>query len=814
LHKAKRIRKEANPPIKEDEHLTKGTWGILLGGVFLTSFSLLTLEITLTRLLSVVLSYHYVFLAVSLALLGLGVGGIFVHFFRPAMPSGDSRFGPLALFASLFSLAIPFSVILIIQIGYVDAIRDNMLLYCILLFIPFFFVGILLAEVFRMFPAISAWVYGADLVGAAGGSLAVVLALDTFGGISTSFFLSVLASVAALLFATKVLKSNIRGVVIAASSFLILLVLLCTNLTGLYQPDIPIGANPAKQIHEALGSSLNGKIIETRWSAFGRTDLVEFSDYPEQMHIYIDGTAGTPMYRFSGDISAPGPAVSSLKADFPGYFPFLFLGEEEKNNALIIGPGGGRDILLALMGGVGQVTAVEVNEDLVDIVVEYSWYNGGIYTELDNVDIVVDEGRSFLKRQKDKYDIIMLSLPYTDSSRSLEGYALTENFLFTTNSISDYLDHLTDKGKLAVVCRNDVEISRLLSISLATLSESGVSNATAMEQIYVVGSERYPVFVLRKTPFEPAEASLWYESISQFWWYESTTSYFPYIGQEGALNSVLVGLGSGEMGLDDFVRIIKGIGYDISPVTDDSPFFYKVEEGLPRPVSLVLWPSFVIAVLVVLVPLLFWRKRLLPKETRSEIKKGLNRSLARFVVLFSMLGLGFMLVEISLIQRFTLFLGQPVLSMAALLFSLLVGAGIGSICSGQLTSDRLIKGLTVASLFIVAILLVYTFLLPLVLEQLLGLGLTVRLLATVIILLPLGFAMGFPFPLGIRLLREMGLANYIPWMWGINGICSVLGSVMTIVIAISLGFTEALLVGTICYFLVFLVFRKRSVKRV
>ena len=204
----------------------------------------------------------------------------------------------------------------------------------------------------------------------------------------------------------------------------------------------------------------------------------------------------------------------------------------------------------------------------------------------------------------------------------------------------------------------------------------------------------------------------------------------------------------------------------------------------------------------------------MPKETRSEGKKGLNRSLARFVVLFSMLGLGFMLVEISLIQRFTLFLGQPVLSMAALLFSLLVGAGIGSICSGQLTSDRLIKGLTVASLFIVAILLVYTFLLPLVLEQLLGLGLTVRLLATVIILLPLGFAMGFPFPLGIRLLREMGLANHIPWMWGINGICSVLGSVMTIVIAISLGFTEALLVGAICYFLVFLVFRKRSIKRV
>ena len=801
-------------PIKEDDHITGGTLWVLLGGVFLTSFSLLAFEITLIRLLSVMLSYHYVFLAVSLALLGLGVGGIFVYFFRPHIPSGHSRFSSLALFASLFSLTIPFSVMLIIQIGYIDNIRDNILPYCFLLFIPFFFAGMLLAEVFRMFPAISAWIYGADLVGAAGGSLGVVLTLDILGGISASFFLGVLASVAALLFAVRVLKMNIRGVVIPAISFLTVSILLCTNLTSLYLPDIPIGANPAKQIHEALySSSLKGKIIETRWSAFGRTDLVEFSDYPEQMHIYIDGTAGTPMYRFSGDIDDPGSAVNSLKANFPGYFPFLFLEEGERNNALIIGPGGGRDILLALMGGVRKVTAVEVNEDLVDIVREYSWYNGSIYTDLDNVDIVVDEGRNFLKRQKDKYDIIMLSLPVTNSSRSLEGYALTENFLFTTNSIGDYLDHLTDEGRLVVVGRDDVEISRLLSISLATLSESGVSNAAAMKQIYTLGSERFPVFVLKKTPFEPTEVFLRYEAIHQFG-YDPTSSYFPYIRQVGTINSVLMSLGSEEIGLDDFVRIIKGLGYDISPVTDDSPFFYKLEEGLPQPVSLVFWSSIIMMMLVILAPLLFWRKRFFQTEMHSESKRSLNQNLLRSVVLFSMLGVGFMLVEISLIQRFVLFLGQPVLSLTALLFSLLVGAGVGSMCSGRLASDKITKGITIAAASIVTMLLLYTFLLPIIFEQLLGLGLTIRLLATVVILIPLGFLMGFPFPLGIRLLKEMKMENHIPWMWGINGICSVLGSVMTIVIAISFGFTEALLIGASCYFLVFLVFRKRSIKKV
>jgi hypothetical protein len=161
-----------------------------------------------------------------------------------------------------------------------------------------------------------------------------------------------------------------------------------------------------------------------------------------------------------------------------------------------------------------------------------------------------------------------------------------------------------------------------------------------------------------------------------------------------------------------------------------------------------------------------------------------------------------------------LFLGQPVLSLAVLLFALLVGAGIGSIYSGRFTSDKIIKVIAVVSISIVAMLLSYTFLLPLILDQLLGLDLAIRLLATVVMLIPLGFLMGFPFPLGLRFLKEMRMENYIPWMWGINGISSVLGSAMAIAIAISFGITQALLVAAGCYFVVFLMcqgtLRKRS----
>ena len=790
--------------MKEDDPVNKKQLWILLSAIFLTSFTLIAFEITLSRLLSVLLSHHYVFVVLSLALLGLGLGGMFVHFFRPQIPTDEKRFQVLALFTSLFSLAIPFSIIIIVQVGYIDDIQMNILLYGFLLVFPFFLAGVLLSEVYRMFPTISARIYGVDLIGAAAGSFGAILFLNILGGISTNFVLGVMASLAAVLFAVGGLRKNNKGLIISAVSFLILSILLGVNLVGGYRLDIPVGANPRKEIHDVL-SSFRGKIIETRWSAFGRTDLVKFDNYPDHMDIYIDGTAGSPMYRFNGNVNDPGSTVSNLKTTFPGYFPFLYLQENERNNALLIGPGGGRDILLVLMGGVQKITAVEINKDLVDMVRRYSWFNGGIYTDFDNVNIVVDEGRNFLKRQEEKYDIIMLSLPVTNSSRSLEGYALTENIIFTTESINDYLDHLTDEGRLVFVGHNDAEILRLLSVSLAGLHKRGVSTMTAMNHLYIVGTDDYLVFVLKKTPFKPTEVFPIYQAMHQFA-LESILSYFPHIRQPGAANPALMALGSGRIAFNDFVKMVKERGYDISPVTDNSPFFYKFEVGMPEPVSLVFWASVILFGIIILIPSLFRKKGTVQKKAPPKNKRHLDNSLLKSVVLFSMLGMGFMLIEISLIQRFVLFLGQPILSLAVLLFSLLAGAGMGSVWSGRFAPDKINKAIAMSSLSIVVMVLVYTFLLPIIFDHLLGLNLISRLSATVFILIPLGFLMGIPFPLGIRWLKERSLENHIPWMWGVNGVSSVLGSAMTIVVAISFGFTEALLVSAGCYFITFLIF--------
>jgi len=250
---------------------------------------------------------------------------------------------------------------------------------------------------------------------------------------------------------------------------------------------------------------------------------------------------------------------------------------------------------------------------------------------------------------------------------------------------------------------------------------------------------------------------------------------------------------------------------DLSTVTDNNPFFYKIDVGLPPPVSLVFWLSLVLMLLVLVAPPIYWKLRSSRGRGKSRERRSTGNRVVPSVVLFVLIGIGFMLIEISLIQRFILYLGQPVLSMAVLLFSLLTGAGLGSLYSGRLTLENIHRGITTAALSVAILAIVYIFLIPLVFNQLLGLNLALRMLVMLLMLIPLGFLMGFPFPLGIRALKEREMDRYIPWMWGINGVGSVLGSAFTIVIAISLGFAQALLLGAICYLFVFFVFARHGI---
>ncbi|RJQ48428.1 MAG: hypothetical protein C4530_24725 [Desulfobacteraceae bacterium] len=593
---------------------------------------------------------------------------------------------------------------------------------------------------------------------------------------------------------------------ISIVSFLVSSICFGAAVSGFYRPEMEIGKSAEKEIHQALFGPKQGKVIETRWSAFGRTDLVAFDDNPESMDIYIDGTAGTPMFRFNGDLTRPDPAVARLKTEFPGYFPFFFLKESEKETALVIGPGGGRDVFLTLMGGVKKITAVEVNQEIVDMVRAYSLYNGDIYDGFDSVEIVIDEGRNFLKRQEAAYDLILLSLPVTNTSRSREGYALTENFLLTTDSIGDYLDHLTEEGRLVVVGHGELSILRLLSLSLAALGERGVGAADGMEHIYILGSDLFPVLVLKKTPFSKEEIVPRFEEIFMFG-FDPRSSYFPFIKDSRILNPALISL---ETGLSDFQRLereAEKLGHEIGPVTDNRPFFYKFEKGIPKPVSAVFVISIVASFFVMTAPLLVRSKNGYKRKGCLRNGRVPGRSPIPYAIVFLMLGIGFMMAEISLIQKFVLFLGRPVMSLAVLLFSLLAGAGLGSIASGCLSPERAAKGGAAAALVAAGVLLLYAGVLPILFHRFLGLPLEFRAVISGMLLIPLGFSMGFPFPLTMRYLKNLHLEPHIPWMWGINGTGSVLGSAATIAVAIDFGYTQALVLGAGCYLIVSLILR-------
>ena len=756
--------------------------------VALVSFSVLTLEIGLTRFFSVMFDYHYTFLLISLAILGLGIGALYAHY------RSSRRADPLDQVKLLIrsTLVMPLSVLALTMLTLKVPGFQALVLAVPLVFAPFFFGGVFLSSAFKLFAERSARLYAADLIGASFGSI-LVIALLTLGGINLNLIVSLLISLSALVltltFRSRIGLKTIAAVLVGGSAALFIVQYLASSLGP-----IPLSRGSHKEMAHML-SNPEGKarIVESRSSAFGRTDLVADAQNPDQMAFFLDGTSGTVMYRFDGDQqSLNRPELTH----FSGYFPFELLAESEKEKVLIIGSGGGREVLLSLLGGAKEITAVEVNRDLVELMRRNASFNGGIYNGYPGVKVVVEEGRNYVRRDTELYDIIMLSIPVTKTSRSPEGYALTENFLFTVESIQDYLERLKPNGRLVVVAHNEVEIFRLIFTSLEALRRAGIEPSAAMERIYTVGPSMFPVFVPKKSPLTPLEARWLSENMHRHG-FLSRASYIPFVEQmvhvipleEGMyqrfamLNQNLYLLQRGTVTPKELISLSNA---NIGPVTDNNPFFYNDERGVP---------SVVIALLVFSTLALLWSAL----SGRNANREGV----LPFFLLFSFLGAGFMLIEIPLIQKFILFIGQPVYSMALLLFSLLLGAGLGSLFSGAFKAERSVPLLRLSPVLIAVVVTAYTLSLNPIFSSLLGASFLRRAFVSVALLLPLGFLMGIPFPLAMALLGRLGLREAVPRAWAINGVSSVLGSGLAIALAVGFGFSFSLYTGAALYLLAF-----------
>jgi spermidine synthase len=767
-------------------HLSRYQFGLLLVAVFTVSFGILAFEITLTRIFSVKFLYHYAFLSVSLAFAGLVLGGIASKHLLP----GDSPGGVLVNLAAtsmLLSVLAPILVLLVAAGPGFGILSSSGLT-----FIPFFLGGILLATMYKVFSARGSLLYFADLVGAAVGSLAILPILSRFDAITTVVLIGVISSAGSVLLASA---TGRKKVISLALVILVSLMVLGLYLQTIESLEVKIAEGQRKELQGLL--SQGAQIVESRWSLFGRTDLVELGDDPDMKAILVDGGAGSRMLRFNGNPNSPNSKVRALRYS-TAYYPYY---SADKESALIIGPGGGVDVLMALMAGVKNITAVEVNPETVAIVQEQSDFNGGIYTEFENVRVVVEEGRSFLRRSTEEYDVIMLNIPVTNTLQGTSGYSLAENYLFTTESFKDYLNHLGDDGYLVVVAHMRAEIYKLVTIAIKVFQEEGLSNREIRSRM--VATEEggmFPVFMVKKSGFASEEIGDMYAKSKDLGF---TPIYFPYVDLAG-LDAMLVDV----LGEDDPVgsaieHFRDRHRLDVEPPVDNSPFFYRFEVGLPGTVTILLGGS---AMLGLLVLFGFPRGQGPNPSRRGRRKKTGNPSPSPFLAFYFLsLGLGFMLIEVSLIQRFILFLGHPTVAVSVTVFSLLVSSGLGSLYSRRWKPDSLQRGLQ-ASLVAGVLAIVYLAILPPLFDAFLGFGLASRFFVSVLVTSPIGFFLGMPFPIAVRFLsREM--KDHIPWMWGLNGAFSLMGSILATVLAITTGFAMAFLLGGLSYIGIFSVGR-------
>lgn len=766
--------------------------------VALISVSILMLEIALTRVFSVMFESHYGFLVISVAILGLGLGGTYVHKWVGEISNSNlkkiERLLPIS--SGLMALSILLSTIIIVKVSFFQTI----LLAAPLALAPFFFGGLFLSTAFHLYPYRSSSIYAADLIGASIGSLLIVF-LFKLGGINVNLLVSVIASLPAGILIFKTTSKKLEKMALFFLMIGLFSVFLLHSFTAF------LGAIPFSRVaHKEMGHLLSHParkaiVVDSRWSAFGRTDLVADEEDPNEMVFFIDGNAGTGMYRFDGDVSRLDD-LEDLK-DFSAYFPIKMLPAKEKEKVLIIGSGGGREVLLSLLVGAKEITAVEVNRDLVNMMKKHAKFNGGIYNGFPGVKVIVEEGRNFIRATKEKYDIIILSIPVTKTSRSPEGFALTENFLFTVESINDYLDRLRANGRLIVVAHHDVEIFRLIFTSISALEKRGISLPSAMEHFYSMGPEIFPVFVLKKSPLTSREANLVHEYMHENG-LSTLSSFIPFVEQvkyetplgEGIyyehfmLNQSLYLMFQGEVSPGELINIAD---FDSGAVTDDRPFFYKFDIGIPSVLTFLLVFSSIAMIGAWLI------------RPRYAKEGETHRNHFLYLLLFSFLGVGFMLIEIPLFLKFILFLGQPIYSMAMLLFSILVGAGIGSWISGILWERKTLLKLRLSVIIVCVIVLIYSLFLKQIFDIFLGAPFFTRILITFFLLMPLGFFLGMPFPLGMKWLAGVGLEKYVPKMWGVNGIGSVLGSTIAISLAISFGFFYSMILGALIYFFIFII---------
>jgi len=718
---------------------------IFLPALGLLSTAALLLEVALTRLLSTLYYPPYVFIVLSLAVLGIGLGA--------AAATARSSLRRRRL-AGSYPAAAAVSTLVLALFAAWGAPLDLRPLLFLLVTLPFFFVGLVLALLFSASSQASPQLYLADLAGAGLGALLAVPALDLLGGIDALLAAAVLLALSALLlFPAGTRRPSLALLALSGLIF-------GANVGGRFL-QIDMSRLPAAK--PIVDSLQGGELLATRWDAFARTDLVRPAGRGPY-RLYIDGAAGSVM--------PPAEDNDFLLRDI-GLFPFA---TQEPRRVFVIGPGGGLDVWFGLRSGAEEIVAVEVNRASVELVEAYADYNGDLYGQ-EGVRVVYDEGRSVLRREGRSYDLIFMSQVVTLAAER-SGYALVEESTYTVEAFQDYFAHLAPDGQLALKLYDEATLTRALSTALAVLRDRGLSDAEALQHVIALLDPRadspVPLLIVRNSPFS-AEDSLALGSVAR------RIGFVPLFLPQVLAQPPLDAVEAGDVTYDD---IIADAESDIAPTTDDRPFFYQFERGIPsnlRPLLIGL-AVLIVAGAALIIPL----------------QRTATTSFGRWSPLyFGALGLGFMALEVGFIQQTRLFLGHPTLTVTTVLATLLVVGGLGSGAAGRLLPPAAHPPAWPA-LVVAVLAVIWSLLWPSLSQSFLAAERGLRVGVVIASLAPLALFMGMPFPLGLRDVGRAGRQS-VALAWAVNGVTTVAGSVLAITLAIVAGFSRVLIAGILAY---------------
>ena len=783
--------------------------------IALISAGALGYEILLMRLFSIIQWHHFAYMMISLALLGYGASGSFLVLargvllprFGHAFAASAFLFGLSATLCFLAARNVPFNAL---EILWSPREWGRLVLIYVILVPPFFFAANCIGLAFQRYRDSLGRVYAADLGGAGGGALAIILLLFVWSPLDALVAVSGLGGAgAALAWTTLDLKPRAAALALLAGGPLLAVLLHAggaelqpVEYKGLAQALRAVGAERIEERSSPLGllTVVRSPVIPFRHAP--GLSLNSPIPVPEQLAVFTDGDAMSVINRWHGSREE-----LAFLDWVPSALPYHLLPPKPK--VLVLGAGGGSEVLQGIFHGAARIDAVELNPQMIDLVSRrYADFAGHLY-QRPEVRVHVAEARGYVAASAESYDLIQLALVDAFSSAGLHG--LNESYLYTVEALQTYLAHLKPGGFLALTRwvrlppRDEAKLFATAALALERSGEAdpgrrlvwirGWQTSTLLVRNGAIGDA--DIALLRRFCAERAFDPAWHPGLR-----EADTNVHNVLKRPYLFETATALLGPGRQG---FVERYK---FDIRPATDDRPYFFHffrpalwsealalrgagglalLELGYPVLVATLVQAALISALLI-----------LAPLKAFGQGGGAQGRRTTAVLAYFLGVGLAFMFLEMAYIQKFILYLAHPLYAVAAVLAGFLLFAGLGSRKAGAIPRERTGASLTLAVKCIAGISLAYLLLLPPLFQVSMALPGAVKLAAALLLIAPLAFFMGMPFPLGLARLTQ-GSDALIPWAFGINGCASVIAAILATLLSIHIGQTGLLVSAVALY---------------